>query len=293
MAQPNFFILGAPKCGTTSLWRALRDHPDVYMAEPKEPRFFDLNYARGVAHYLADHFGGHRGERAVGEASPMYLSLPYVPERLQRHFPDARLIALVRDPVERAHSAWWMHHSAGREDLSFPQAVEENLERIRAGVRFEGPAGEYLWRRNAEWIARHGKLLFRTYVDAGYYAEGISRYLALFPRDRLLVLRFEDLVRRGTASLRIVCGFLGVEPEPEASVPHGNPSLGRGWPAFAKRWGRNVASLLPDSASRGLQAAAARLSTGRPPVEPETRSKLEEHYAGHNDLPAAVITRVE
>lgn len=229
MPTPNFFVLGAPKCATTALYDALMLHPDVCMSAKKEPRFFELEYEGSVAPYESGAFPGYSGEVAVGEASPMYLMLPYLPARLAHHYPDARLVAVLREPFARARSAWWMQYSAGKEELGFEEALRENLARREALPSLDGPAGEYLWRRSVDAIERQGVMMLRTYVDAGLYGESLARYLEVFPRGQILVLFFEDLVHNPTAQLSRLLDFLGVGPSEAVRLSRSNPALGGRW----------------------------------------------------------------
>lgn len=206
------FVVGAPKCGTTSMYRTLRQHPEVVVSTDKEPRFFELHWDRGLAWY-EDHCFPEAGPGSVYvEASPMYLSLPYVPERLHDCYPGARLIAMIRDPLRRAESAWWMHHSAGRERLDFDQALRRNLEAMDAGIDFSGKAGELLWRRNVEMIEERHEVVFGTYLEASLYAAGLRRFLACFPAEQLHVVILDELKERPHEVVEGIERFMGVEP---------------------------------------------------------------------------------
>lgn len=103
---PSFFILGAAKCGTTSLHAYLGQHPDVCVSDPKEPFFFEAEFDRGATYYFNRYFSHWAGERIVGEARHRNLYMPYIPERILRFNPRARLIICVRNPTERAISHW-------------------------------------------------------------------------------------------------------------------------------------------------------------------------------------------
>ena len=140
----NFFILGAARSGTTSLYQYLARHPDVLMSTPKEPVFFEAEYENGLAYYRDRYFKGWNGEPALGEARPANLLLSYVAPRIRESFPDAKLVAILRNPVDRAYSHWWVKYCDGIEKRAFVAAVEENLARIASGVRFEGQEGERL-----------------------------------------------------------------------------------------------------------------------------------------------------
>jgi len=210
----SFFILGAMKCGTTSLQRHLDEHPDVCFSEPKEPVFFESQYERGLDFYRRTYFAHCPGRGAVGEARTHNLGLPFVPERIHALLPEARLIAILRDPVDRAFSEWWHRHSRGEEPLSFEAALAENRARLARGERFEGEAGARAWRASLPGdgspASRYG-----LYLDLGQYAEQIERYRALFPPEQLRVLLLEDLERDPQAACRELWAFLGVSPDHE------------------------------------------------------------------------------
>ena len=126
MSLPTFFVVGSPKCGTTALAQMLAAHPDVFLSEPKEPHFFDAHHDNGLQPYMEQHFAGWSGAGVAGEATPSYLAVPYVPARIRSAIPGARLIAILRNPVQRAYSSWWMFHARGMEPLSFEAAIRDN-----------------------------------------------------------------------------------------------------------------------------------------------------------------------
>lgn len=146
----------------------------------KEISFFgsDEMYRSGIERY-ASLFAGWQGERAVGEATPNYLVSPAAPERMRKHLPDVQLIACLRDPVERAYSAFRMQVFNGAEspDASFREAVQS----------------------------------VPGYLDCSRYAEHLSRYLRLFPRKQLLVTWFDDLRTHPVDFYNDICRFLEIE----------------------------------------------------------------------------------
>jgi hypothetical protein len=127
---PDFLILGAQKAGTTALYAYLRWHPEITGPSWKEVSYFDRHYRRGLSWYRG-HFPIGAGDRLVGEASPGYLFHPLAPERVRATVPDAKLIALLRDPVDRALSHYHHEVALGREPLSFDEALEAEPERTR------------------------------------------------------------------------------------------------------------------------------------------------------------------
>jgi hypothetical protein len=197
---PNFFIVGAAKAGTTSMYEYLEQHPDVYMAAIKEPHWFSKvrpkadREARPVtseADYLKL-FDGWRGERAVGEASPSYLWDREAPAMIERSVPQARIIIMLREPTSRAFSHYLMDVYAGRQKLPFYDALKED---------FANP--------EKEWGVSH------LYVELGLYCEQVSRYFERFGHKNVLVLFFEEIFCGPEATaraLRKVLDFLGLDP---------------------------------------------------------------------------------
>jgi Sulfotransferase domain len=177
---PSFLLIGAMKSGTTTLWWYLREHPEVFLATPKEPNFFNDHWHRGVGWYerLFDRAGT---AQARGEASVRYTSWPDDPEcpgRIASVVPDARLLYVVREPIARMRSHYLHEVAALRERRPVEQALRENP----------------------------------IYLDRSRYATQLERYLDHFPREQLLVVRAEELFRDPSGVLPGVYGFLGVDP---------------------------------------------------------------------------------
>jgi Sulfotransferase family len=205
---PNFFIVGAAKAGTTSLYAGLRQHPDVFMSYPKEPHFFtQVNPPAELRWHFEAYaspqrylglFEGSRGFKAVGEASTSYLWHPQVAWRIRRQVPDARIIIALRDPIERAYSHYLMHVREGIQPLDFYDALQEDLGRT-------DPA----------WAISH------FYVGKGQYARQVRRYLEVFGPDRVRIVLFDDLERDARAQLGEIARFLGLDPKPLTSTESG------------------------------------------------------------------------
>jgi hypothetical protein len=177
---PTFLLIGAMKSGTTTLSQYLAQHPDVFMTTPKEPNFFNDHWHRGVGWYERL-FAPARDARARGEASVRYTSFPDDPEcpaRIASVVPDVRLLYLVREPLDRIRSHYLHEVAALREPRPLERALRENP----------------------------------IYLDRSRYAMQLERYLVHFPRQRLLVVRAEDLFREPLEVLARVYGFLEVDP---------------------------------------------------------------------------------
>jgi len=204
---PDFLILGAQKAGTTALYAYLRWHPEITGPSFKEVSFFDRHYAKGERWYRA-HMPVRR-RSLVGEASPSYLFHPLAPERVAGMLPAARLIALVRNPVDRAFSHYQHEVALGREPLSFEDAVDREDERMQGEL--ERMLRDPSYFSLAWWNY--------TYVARGRYAEQLERWFAAFPREQLLVLFTEELSADTAATYRRVLDFLGVTARDLESYP--------------------------------------------------------------------------
>jgi hypothetical protein len=197
-ALPDFLLIGAQRAGTTSLYAQLIRHPRVLPSLRKEVQYFTLHHARGEAWYRA-HFPTRRAlaaRRAVcGEATPYYLFHPLAPERAHRLLPEARLLVVLREPVARAWSHYQHSRARGRETLAFGAALEREAERLAAETGQPGFAHQHF-----------------SYFARGVYAEQLRRWLALYPRERLLVLRFDELEVEPDACVDRAVAFLGLPP---------------------------------------------------------------------------------
>ncbi len=197
---PDFLVIGAQKAGTTALYAYLRWHPGITGPSWKEVSFFDRHWWRGEAWYRGQ-FPLRSGQRLVGEASPSYLFHPLAPERVRSLVPDAKLIALVRDPVDRAYSHYQHEVALGREPLSFEDALAAEEERTRGEVErlvADPRAFSHAW-----WD--------HTYAARGRYADQLESWLEVFPREQLLVVPSEDLGERPAETYAAVLAFLGAE----------------------------------------------------------------------------------
>ncbi len=198
---PNFFVIGANRAGTTSLHDYLGQHPQVFMSPNKEPGYFAPKSDEERALWpgfqapittLDEYralFAGATDERAVGESSTAYLTSARAPALIRGTVPDAKLVAVLRNPADRAFSDYELHRSWGNEALSFADAVAAELDH-------EGPVA--------------GRM--RGYVMSGFYGRSLRRYLEHFPRDQLGVWLYDDLVADPGALVRAMFAFLEVDP---------------------------------------------------------------------------------
>lgn len=210
---PDFLVLGGQRCGSTSLFAILCEHPQVLAPSHKELHHFDRPRHGDLSFYRrAFPLAAHRAARArrlslpvlTGEATTYYLFHPGVPERVARALPDARLVAILRDPVDRAYSHYQLSVRGSRETLRFEEALDAEEERL-AGEE------ERLAHDPAYDSYSHR---YHSYVTRGVYLPQLERWHACFGRERLLVLRSEDLFERPVETVERVTTFLGVEIHP-------------------------------------------------------------------------------
>lgn len=215
--RPTYLVIGAQKAGTTSLHRYLSDHPAVLCAVVKETEFFNRSYAHGKRSYRAFFPLALRALAvrlragvwpAVGEATAAYLFDPRVPERVHAFDPRLKLVAILRDPVDRAYSHFQMERRWGREPRSLEGALE-NEERV---IERE------LERIAADPLDR-GDGFPASYVARGRYAEQLERWLAFFPPEQLLVLTSDELLADPEGTMARVARFLGIPVHRAKSYP--------------------------------------------------------------------------
>lgn len=284
MDRPSFLVLGAGKAGTTSFYYYLAQHPDVFMSDPKEPRFFQIEYERGLEWYWRTYYREYAGQRHAGEAAHNNLRLPYVTGRIAESVPDARFFVLCRNPVERALSAYWHNVTRGREVRSFEEALQANLHRLETGPRFETEAEADLYAKALRERGHRGKTRYVSYLDSGYYAQHVERFGAAVGLERIKVLFFDDLVRDPDATMREAFAFLDLAPVPLPDTSAQNRPIA---PALAELLKRLAGTAALRRVPLGWRLRAKRIvgsvfSSRKPKMAPETRGWLVEHFRPHN-----------
>ena len=188
--MPDFLIIGAQKCGTTSLYSYLSEHPYVAPAFRKEIHFFDFYFRKGVNWYkshfpssLCKYYYQRRGQHLItGEASTHYISFPSVPRRVFELIPQVKLIALLRNPIDRACSHYYHSLRRGYETLSFEEAIDSEVERLRLENE-KIPRDE-----NASCLSHQ----WHSYLSKGIYVEQLKAWRNLFPKEQILIIKSED-----------------------------------------------------------------------------------------------------
>jgi hypothetical protein len=280
LSLPNFLIIGAAKSGTTALYDYLKQHPEIYLSPVKEPRFLAfegqrLNF-RGPgdqSHFnhasitnLVDYralFSGVKNEKAIGEASTVYLYYhETVPNRIRTYIPDARLIVVLRNPVDRAYSSYLHLARDGHETLDFAQSLEHEEERIADNWT-------PIWH----------------YVRRGLYHAQLKSYFEKCAGNQIRVFLYDEFRKSPATVLRTVYRFLGVDDSfaPDTSRRFNVSGIPRNrlfQSALAKL--STMKPLLPATLASRAAGIATRMRdrnlTSAPPLSPHLRAKLVEVF---------------
>jgi hypothetical protein len=186
---PTFLFVGAERAGTTWFYTKLREHPDIFLPDTKELHFFnkfntnleELNrFERLGLEYYTRFFRAYDGQKAIGEVCPMYLCDPYAPARIKQILPEVKIIASLRNPVDRAYSHYWMARWKGWVEVSFDEVVKEKDPR---------------------------------FIQRGMYHKQIARYFDLFPPGRICILIYEEVFADPASALGTLADFLDVETD--------------------------------------------------------------------------------
>jgi len=235
----DFIIIGAQRCGTTSLYNYLIGHPKISSALNKEVHFFDINYNKGIDWYwkqfptVSEKVNSNE-KSITGESTPYYLFHPLIAKRIFKHLPRIKLIVLLRNPVDRAYSHFSHVVRAGNEPLSFDEAIKKEPERLKG---LEEKIYQYQYSFN------HHKF---SYLSRGIYADQLERYLQLFKKEQMLILKSEDFFASPQKVLNRVFSFLGISNSELSDFEKFN-------------FGNN------------------------PPIDEKTRNYLTEYFRPHNE----------
>jgi len=195
--SPTFILGGSSPAGTGQLYQVLEQHPDIYISGPMSPEcnFFvkTAKFNKGIDHYLKEYFSGWRGEKTIGERSSHLISSHWSAKRLKQHFPQIKLIFLLRNPVDRAYAHYRFTAYAGFETLSFKDALTHEKARLKK----EPPP----WRE----VHRY------AYFGRGLYYEELSHFLKAFNKSQIFILRSDVLIHNFSQTCREIFRFLTVD----------------------------------------------------------------------------------
>lgn len=283
MALPDFLVIGVPKAGTTALHAALAQHPQLHLSKIKEPKFWltdgpppkrggpgDAQTYQEYVWRRADYealFADAPAGTLRGESTPFYLWSGAAQQRIRAEIPDAKLVVMLRDPVERAHSNWTHLWSAGLEPESdFVKACALEPQRITDG-----------------WAP------FWRYVELGRYGEQVARLYEVFPREQVLLLRYRELKAYPAATLDRICDFLAIKSGVISTVPaenvttHVPHSAGSRMVQTLLRAGAGIGHVFPAPVRKAARGPLLTLLHATPrarvPLTPEQRSEVIRCFA--------------
>lgn len=277
---PNFLIVGAAKSGTTSLYYYLKQHPDIYMSKLKEPHFFSfedetLTFRRAGnqpdpinqsavtdwASYCAL-FEAATTEQRIGEASPSYLHTPKAANGIKARLPEAKLIAILRHPAERAYSGFLGQYLNGIEK-GVPY-LSDFADAVHSEERFE----------HENWTP----IFF--YKKLGFYYEQLKYYYSLFDRDQIHVCLNEDLQKQPTETLQEIFSFLEIDNSfvPDTSVRAGASGVPKNQFLYRFLKQKSVKSVLKPLIPKGFGQKFEKAMLNKPKLSPEMRQELIEVY---------------
>ena len=243
---PNFFLIGPPKAGTTAVAETLSKHPEIFISDPKEPDFFvyqggnpygwDAKGKDSLDWYLGL-FEAARSHTAVGDASPYYICCYHVAEQIYRFNPDARIIAILRNPVYRAFSMYRYWHTNSPRELSASDFIASFQSELL------GSPFEFQQEARVGWLK-----------DTGFYAKHLKRYLDLFPREQVKAMFYEDLIGDPKGFYQSIYRHLGVSPDDGYAAVNREINV-----TVERRWKR-----LHSLANRGYHGPIAKIAKSVP-----------------------------
>lgn len=266
----DFIVIGAGRSGTTSLFHYLKSHPDIYMPPHKELHYFlrDHKYQKGLAWYYDKYFEWADEDQLWGEASPGYMTDSKVPQRIHETYPDIQMIALLRNPIDRADSHFNYDYTQGKHED--PSSFEELI------IPFI---------QNGETMFSQEQLLGK-YLRDGEYGRILSEYLHYFSRDQLLVLFSDNLKSNRSKVIDRVSDFLGVSDAFQEEVVKSNYNEGGEkrfqWLEYPSKLLKSLLKRIAPAKSRAFRfwwkTEFSVGSSDRPPLSDEAREILVNYY---------------
>jgi hypothetical protein len=279
----DFLIIGTPKSGTTSLNDYLSQHPDIYLPKRKDDGMFITCMPEEQPEAFRLWYQDIRNEAVIGGAEVNLMYFPFTAARIHHYNPQMRLIAVLRNPIERAYSAYWYYLRLGREtSATFEEALQREPERRRGSL--------------------HDRATL-THLEHGCYYEQLLRYLDYFPQPQLRIILSEDLQHAAEQTLAEIITWLGLDQE-RGIIDVSLRSNESGAPKSRKfsqivgshhRWYSGMARKFTSRRFRqAVSDVLIKLNTKPfeyPPMRPETRAKLAGYFAPHNEKLSHLIRR--
>lgn len=288
--KPNFFIVGAPRCGTTALYTYLQDHAQVFMSTPKEPLYFSSN-AMSEANYLTLFNDAPSTAKAIGEGSTNYVFVPGAMERVKAFAPDARIFFVVRNPLEAVPSLHAQNHWTATEDIDdMKEAWDAQAER-RAGHRIPAKSAE-----------NNGQLAtFLQYSDAQMHGRNLTLARQVFSPEQVKVIVFDDIKSSPVDVYESLLAHLGLPSDGRTNFEVKNEALSHGSGFSLSKFAMNSPLVKPVKAlARAVgmgnrdytrKIASKFASNEKAPVDPAFKEMLRDHYRDDVRLLESILGR--
>ncbi len=268
MTLPNFFLAGAPKAGTTSLYNYLNQHPDIVFSSEKEPQFFNLKYKSGIEWYEQTYFAHCTGsEKRIGDGTVWTMKCPTALQRIAQHVPNALFLYIMRNPIDRAFSEYQYYLMRGvwKPEITFSEVIRTHLKP-------------------------------QQILGEGRYYDHLVYFEELFDRSQVLPIFYEDLSKKRDETLKQIFDFLDVASDfvPQDTKRHNVTAVPRniGLYALVHRSVRPIKNALESTGVGWIKESSRKIRGAvrsqfftqevRPEMKPEDREYLREYYAEPN-----------
>lgn len=190
---PDFVLAGAPRCGTTSLYYYIKDHPSISLPYSKETNFFQRDWDKGIKFYINEYFNNIKYSNITGDISPEYIYYTIVAKRLKKINPNAKILFFLRNPINRTFSEYYGRKTRGDEKRSFLKAINDNLSSIKP-----------------ERLEFEHNIFKKNYVERSLYSRYLKDYEDIF-YGKILYILFEEFINKPTEVLKKIFNFIGVD----------------------------------------------------------------------------------
>ncbi len=267
---PTFFVVGAAKAGTSSLWQYLNEHSDIFMSETKEPNFF--SYEEIIVQnlfwddiYIKDQkdyeklFAKASKEKMLGEASVSYLFYPETPLKIKEMIPNAKIIISLRKPIDRGYSHYLMDYSTSKVDIPYDDIIFKKEK------------------------SRKTDIYFQQYVELGLYYNQVKRYIDIFGKDSVKIILNEDLQNDPETTMKDIYSFLDLNDNfvPDLTKKHNTNKMPKNKlirKIYASNYLRNIMSIILNGNTKDFFKSVLFKKTKREPLSVETMSYLQNIY---------------
>lgn len=271
----NLFIAGACKSGTTYLHDFLSQQEDVFGANPKEPYFFELpDKLRDEAVYHSKYFEGYNNQKYQLDSRHRTMFFSWIPKMLHDYNSNAKLIFILRNPVDRAFSHWWMWYSRGVLKTSFKKSIDNEIKSIKKNGSFMNisPEEYHSFVQEKSYQKRLAYADANTILETGYYYEQIKEFKKYFNSDNILILDFKQLSNKKEL-ISTLSTFLNIK------ISNFESNDSRNQAKKHKKTSSFLASYIP----KGIKLKLKNIFLRKPEITKKVNTMLKQHYKPHNE----------